>query len=636
MCGITAGLGVDNIYSLLLLSLGQLQNRGYDSAGIATIDTTLDNVQNTIVINKYASTIQNSAIDKLQQVEPPNSRIGIGHTRWATHGPKTDLNSHPHLSSDEKVCIVHNGIIENYSLLKQNLLEAGYTFKSQTDSEVIANLISQKLTETKDIQQAIQITVSMLEGTWGLAIICTDYPKNLYCTRHGSPLLVSYNEEFAMVTSEQVGFCGKVNNYLVLDDGDICSITSNNNTIRVDTVHQYQFMNINTNETCITPDPYPHWTIKEIHEQIDSSLRAISLGGRLLSSNTVKLGGLDKCREKLQEIDNLILLGCGTSYHAALVGVYYFRDLCHFNTVQLFDGAEFHTRDIPRKGRTAFILLSQSGETADLIRCISLIRLTDAIIIGIVNVVDSQIAREVDCGCYLNAGREVGVASTKSFTSQVILLSMVAIWFSQHKEINVEKRTRYVCDLRNLYLDIEACLKTTENTCKSITETFHYNNCFILGKGICEAIAREGSLKIKEISYIHSEAYSSGSLKHGPFALLDKSFPVIILDITETHRSKNENAIHEIASRGAPIYCITDKKPDRVNNNVNHANSSNNGNNGNNCNNDHINYIYLNKNKTYGELLSIIPLQYISYYLAINRGINPDYPKNLAKVVTVE
>ncbi len=616
MCGITAGIGIDNIYQLLLLSLKQLQNRGYDSAGIATLDN-----HHQIHINKYATSIENTAIQRLEETEKEEiktSKIGIGHTRWATHGPKTDINSHPHLSSDGKICIVHNGIIENYSIIKENLLEAGYTFKSQTDSEVIANLIAQQLSETGNIQQAIQLTINQLEGTWGLAIISTENPTSLYCTRHGSPLLVSHNEEFAMITSEQIGFCGRVNNYLVLEDGDICSITYDN-TVKVETIHQYQLMSINSKENTTSPSPYPHWTLKEIHEQIDSSLRAISLGGRLLSSNTVKLGGIDNYREKLQDMDNLIILGCGTSYHAGLIGVYYFRELCNFNTVQIFDGAEFHPRDIPHHGKTAFILLSQSGETRDLIRCISLIRSSDHIIIGVVNVVDSQIAREVDCGCYLNAGREVGVASTKSFSSQVILLSMLAIWFAQHKGLNIEKRTRYICDLRNLYLDMEQVLKSTEITCQEIAKNFQYDNCFILGKSISEAIAREGSLKIKEISYIHSEAYSSGSLKHGPFALLDQNFPVFILDITETHRSKNENAIHEISSRGAPIYCITDRKPSEID-----------------YSNDKVTHLPINKNKTYGELLAVIPLQFIAYYLSITRGYNPDYPKNLAKVVTVE
>lgn len=625
MCGITALLTNENINYILLESLKQLQNRGYDSAGIASFSEF-----KKFTIKKYASKINKSAIqileeeidnedkeDKDNNENKDNNiyKIGIAHTRWATHGPKIDLNSHPHLSSDGKICLVHNGIIENYNEIKDELMNKGYQQVSQTDSEVISNLISLNYLECKDLELAIKLSCDKMEGTWGLAIICLDYPNKLYCTRHGSPLLVSYNDKFAMVTSEQSGFCGRVNNYLVLADRDICCI-SFNEEIQVNTSQNYKFKQIVTNKTSLSPEPYKHWTLKEIKEQTDSSLRALSLGGRLLSTNTVKLGGLDRCVDGLIDTENIVILACGTSYNAGLMGIHYFKDLCNFNTVQIFDGSEFTLNDIPKRGKTTFIMLSQSGETRDLIKCIKTIRTTQHLIIGIVNVVDSQLAREVDCGCYLNAGREVGVASTKSFTSQVILISMIAIWFSQKQSINSKKREMYIQDLRKLYLDIETLLKNTDEICQNICKNFNYENLFILGKGISEAVAREGSLKIKEISYIHSEAYSSGSLKHGPFALLSEKFPVIMLDIGENHRQKNENAIHEINSRHSPIYCISDTA------NIIKL--------------DKLQYIMIPKNNIYGDLLGVIPLQYLAYYLSLSRGYNPDYPRNLAKVVTVE
>jgi glucosamine--fructose-6-phosphate aminotransferase (isomerizing) len=324
------------------------------------------------------------------------------------------------------------------------------------------------------------------------------------------------------------------------------------------------------------------------------------------------LGGLYSKKNELMNIENIILLGCGTSYNAGLLGVHFLKELCHFNTVQMFDGAEFNLNDVPKKGKTALILLSQSGETKDLHRCIEIAKKNDLFTIGVVNVVDSLIAREVDCGCYLNAGKEVAVASTKSFTSQIILLSMISVWFAQNHYANKSNRTQYISDLYNLNNNISELFIDLESKIDNILHLFHHNSCFILGKGQNEALAREASLKIKEISYIHSEAYSSSSLKHGPFALLCENFPVILIMPDDEHFHKNMNAYHEIKSRNANILVITNKK-------INVEN-----------------VIYVPFNKTYNNILSIIPLQMLAYKLSVNKGINPDMPKNLAKVVTVE
>lgn len=606
MCGIIAGIS-PKIVETLLLGLKQLQNRGYDSAGMTTI--TDNNFQTT----KYASG-EKSALEKLDNEKEKHitASIGIAHTRWATHGPKTDTNSHPHLSQSGNFVLVHNGIIENYLELKEELLKNNIKCVSETDTEVIVNTIELNYLVEKNVEKAIEKTLSQLEGTWGLAILSQYEPNVMYCTRKGSPLLVSINGNIGLVASEQTAFCNKTNNYIVLENHDICKLEVNKEKVIMTTRNTYDKIAVKNNNLALTPFPFKHWTEKEIYEQVDSSLRAISLGGRLLSNNKVKLGGLSEQKEQLLQVENLILLGCGTSYFAGMCGKKYFKDLCVFNSIQVIDGAEFELNDIPKKGKTALALLSQSGETKDLHRCLEMCKDTDVITVGVVNVVDSLIAREVDCGCYLNAGREVGVASTKSFTSQVIILSMMAIWFAQGHDINLQKRKKHIRDLRKLYLDIEkTLLKNDVDTLLTIFKT--QNNCFILGKDKAEAIAQEAALKIKEISYIHAEGYSSSSLKHGPFALLEKDFPVILVAPENKYFAKNMNAYEEIKSRYASIILVTNKDGLNL-----------------------PNTILVEKNESYGDLLCVIPLQLLAFKLSLYKGCNADMPRNLAKVVTVE
>ena len=609
MCGIVAYIGSANSYMVCFESLKQLQNRGYDSAGICSL------LDGNFKIHKFASETKTTALDRLAlcHSEHDQSLLSIGHTRWATHGPKTDINSHPHMSSDGIFTLVHNGIIENYSELKAMLVADGYTFKSETDSEVVVNLLSYYYYKNeKDVTKAIQNTIEKLEGTWGLAILCKNEPNKLYATRHGSPILVGMNENEVIVTSEHSGFCNLVSNYFVLQNNDIAIIEKNEDEISIVTNKTYKHKPIKKGEIVLTPEPYPHWTIKEINEQNESCLRAISLGGRLMSNNQVKLGGLYEKRKELLALDNIILLGCGTSYHAGMFGLEYFKEFELFNNVQLFDGAEFNDKDIPKQGKTGLILLSQSGETKDLHRCIQIGRNNGLFLVGVVNVVDSLIAREVDCGCYLNAGREVAVASTKAYTSQIILLCLIAIWFSQEKNINNTLREKYINDLRNLHKDIKSTIESSENKIDAIVPLFKHHSCFILGKGKCESVAKEGALKIKEISYIHAEGYSTSSLKHGPFALLHKDFPVVLVAPDNEHFQKNENAYEEIKSRHASIIFITDKDVNKDN------------------------MIKITYNESFQELLSIIPLQILAYKLSLDRDLNPDMPRNLAKVVTVE
>jgi glucosamine--fructose-6-phosphate aminotransferase (isomerizing) len=496
------------------------------------------------------------------------------------------------------------------------LIDKGFTFLSQTDTEVIVNLIEYYYSITGNTENAIKKTINDLSGTYGLIIQSLYEPTKLFCVRNGSPLLVGYDEEIAIITSEQSGFCNLINNYIILNNDDICIIEKINDKISMITNCTYSKKNTQQINYEVTPYPYNHWTIKEIFDQPNTILNSINNGGRIKNNSEVKLGGLENYSCSLKNIKNLILLGCGTSYFSGLYGMYYFKNICNFNTVQVYDGAEFNENDIPKIGETAFILISQSGETKDLYHCINIAKKNNIITIGIINVVDSLIARDVDCGIYCNAGKEHGVASTKSFTSQVVCLSLAAVWFSQLHDINKNKRIKIISDLHNLSNDIKNTINNCNEKIKEISDNLNFNNMFLLGKGSDEFIAKEGSLKLKEISYIHAEGYSSSSLKHGPFALLDKDFPVIIFNLDQIHKTKTINCYKEIESRNALIIFITNDYT--IKNEIN------------------CDIIFVSENKSFASLLGIIPIQLLSYYLSINKNINPDKPKNLAKVVTVE
>ena len=617
MCGIFGILlsKNKNIYNLIIDGLIQLQNRGYDSSGLSVIKKAQFN------IHKFASTNECTSIDKLLKLNLSESSSediynGIGHNRWATHGIKNDINAHPHTSNDNLFSLVHNGIIENYIDLKLMLKENNYVFHSQTDTEVIVNLLSYNYNQIKNAYHAIKKTVSQLNGTYGLIIQFLYEPNKLFCVRNGSPLLVGQNENSVIVTSEQYGFCNLISNYITLNNDDICVIEKKEDIIIVKTKQEYQYKNINVISSVLTPYPYSHWTIKEIYDQPNVILNSINNGGRIKNGSEVKLGGLEENLNILKGLNNIIILGCGTSFFAGLYGMYYFKNICNFNTVQSFDGAEFNNNDIPKIGKTGFILISQSGETKDLHRCIEIAKNNNIITIGIINVVDSLIAREVDCGIYCNAGKEVGVASTKAFTSQVVCLSLMSIWFSQIHNINENKRIKMIIDLQNLSNDVKNTLNICNNKIKMLADKIQNENMFLLGKGSDECLAKEGSLKIKEITYIHSEGYSASSLKHGPFALLDENFLVIIFNLDQNHKSKILNCFNEVASRNSPIIFITND----VNISLENV----------------FELIIIPENKTYSSLLGIVPIQLLAYYLSVNKKINPDKPKNLAKVVTVE
>ena len=628
MCGIFGILTTsttENIYQQIINGLIQLQNRGYDSSGLGVVEqghTQLD-------IHKYASTGSLDSLIKLREatahLSTPAGGAGIGHNRWATHGMKTDKNAHPHLSQSGRFAIVHNGIIENYAELRDELMARGFTFRSQTDSEVIVNLVEyyaafESNTSTYD---SLNCVIQRLRGTYGIILVDVETPDHLFCVRNGSPLLVGKTDNTVLITSEQSGFCNQVSNYITLNNDDICVISSLGSSlplgsVAIKTTSTYLRKKAGDSMRTMVPDPYPHWTIREINEQAAIVNAAINNGGRIKSDTEVKLGGLEQHADQLTNTKHVILLGCGTSYFACLYGMHFFKGLCGFTTVQAFDGAEMTEHDIPRDSDVVFVLVSQSGETKDLHRCIELAKEANITTIGIINVVDSLIAREVDCGVYCNAGVEVGVASTKAFSSQVVCLSLLAIWFSQIAGLNAPRRAKAICDLKNLSNDFTNVLEMLDGPIRQLAETRFQetHNVFLIGKGTDEIVAREGSLKVKEIAYIHAEGYSSSSLKHGPFALLDEQFPVIIFNMDRRHSAKTMNCVEEVLSRGSPVFLITNDR-----HNTTDARYS---------------PIYVPNNGVFSSLLGILPVQLLAYYLSVARGINPDKPKNLAKVVTVE
>ena len=617
MCGIVAYLGNNNCIEYILNGLTNLQNRGYDSVGISLIKN------KSIKTIKYASTEVNNSLSILKN-DCKNlniqSNIGIGHTRWATHGAKTDINAHPHSDMSNRISIVHNGIIENFQDIKKFLEKNNYNFISQTDTEIIANLIGYFLDKKHNIKESIEKTVYKLKGTWALCIIHKDYPNKMWLIRNGSPLLLGFNDHYIIISSENIGFSKYIQKYIAIDNHDLIEIQLKDQRINFTESLQRYKINFSEKEDYSLPCEYSHWMLKEIYEQPNSILSCINNGGRIIDNKSVKLGGLETHKQDLLQCKHLIILGCGTSYHAGLWSTFDFKNFEIFESVQIIDGAEFNHFDLPRSGKTLLILLSQSGETKDLHRCIQIANSYDVITLGVVNVPDSLIARECDCGVYLNAGREIAVASTKSFTSQCIVLSLISIWFSQNKDTHLKVRIQKIQDLQKLHFQFNELIENSKNKFSNILYKFTTKkSMFLLGKGQNEAIAREGSLKIKEVSYIHAEGYSASALKHGPFALIEKDLPIIILDTEEKHRDKINNVIHETLSRDACVIIIANSTNKYTNINI-----------------PNENILLIEYNHSYHSLMANVILQLLSYELALKLGNNPDYPRNLAKVVTVE
>ena len=643
MCGITFIYSKKTKNSLkhIFNSLELIQNRGYDSIGICYYN----DITCRFEVIKKASTSKHDCFDLVQLLYETNdlqqqqqynqklfSKMALGHTRWATHGGKTDTNAHPHISQNKQIILVHNGIINNFMEIKEFLQSKQYNFYSDTDSEVIANLIEYYIIVMEcNIDEALKKALSQLEGTWALVIIYTKQLDTYYVTRKGSPLLLGFNNNLIICTSETNGFAGLVSDYIPIKDNNIikisnATITSTNIDNSFCESNEYSVKKVCYENIALENKGfYSHWMIKEIMEQPETIQKAYNYGGRI-NNNIIKFGGLINISNIMKYIEFVFIIGCGTSYNAALIGELYFNETKQFVCVKSVNACEFNDNILPNiknYSTTLCVFLSQSGETMDVYNCLKICKAKKCITMGIINKVDSLIAREVDCGIYINAGTEISVASTKSFTSMLIVLSLFSMWFTNNDYYNNIKKLDAIRILpnsvRQLLYDIDFMNKI--NMLKDHIITNNITNIFILGKDKLYPIACEGALKIKEVCYIHCEGFSASSLKHGPFALLDTSnLTILLIDYNNSKDYNNlKSTYYEIRGRETNLFIITNSQ-----NVVNELKLK------------HNEYILLINLDYYNEFLYIITLQKLAYELSISKNINPDKPRNLAKVVSVE
>jgi len=617
-CGIMAYIGDDGAAPYLLEGLTILQSRGYDSAGIATVGP-----KGNILTTKFASRGSTSDCLVILKDETPKKhtgdKIGIAHTRWATHGGKTDQNAHPHTDQKGRIALVHNGTIENFAELKHELVQKGVKFSSETDTEVIAQLIGVYLDEGEKLIDAVNKTLDRLSGTWGLVILSKDHPDQLIAARNGSPLCVGFAPDRVFVASEVGAFSRHTRDYVALLDGEV-AVVKKNVAIDAKRVEKAPHEVIE-----LSPAPYPFWTIKEIFEQPAAISRALNYGGRFSNDGlTVKLGGLDSNRDVLLKIKHLILTGCGTSLYAGTYGAALMRAVKAFDTVQVVDAAELTAETFPPES-CGLLAISQSGETKDTQRTVHLAQDLNVPRFSIVNQVGSNLARATKCGVYLNAGREHAVASTKAFITQITALALIAAWFSQNRSdpTTLQTRKELVESINRLSSCAGMALHTREQMSQIAAKLHNFytdtktkaRSMFVLGKGLGESIAREGALKIKEISYIHAEGYSGGALKHGPFALLDNKTPVVLLILDDQHAEMMKIALAELKARDAYCIVITDKPSLATGAHE---------------------IIRVPSNGPLTAATAVIPLQFLAYELSVLQGIDPDRPRNLAKQVSTD
>jgi len=632
-CGIVGVIGTknhSNAREFLLDGLTILKNRGYDSAGIATLSSTGGNLS----ISKYAS--DGDKADSIELVAKNSKHLGhslgIAHTRWATHGGKTDENAHPHTDSSGKIALVHNGIINNANELRRDLQEEGHVFSSQTDTEVIVKLIgkyyqegNEKTQGSMSLKEATETALDHCDGTWGLAIICTDKPDEMVVACNGSPLVIGIDDQQTFIASETSAFNKHTKNFISMKDGEIGVLHADGRTL--DLARKQVAPD---QEVKLSPAPFAHWTIKELTEQSRAISQSLSFGGRL-SNERVLLSGLDRNEETMSKIKHMTLSACGTSLNAAKYGERLMKQLGSFDSVTSIDAAETESKDFPCKDdvkSTGLIVVSQSGETKDVHRVVTNAMKEGITAISVVNAIGSLIARTTNIGVYCNAGRENAVASTKAFTTQVTVLALIAIWFKETRDrlaglpLNVESQ-RLKDALMRLPITVGMTIKSCRKQCKEVAERLNdKEHCFVLGKGYAEPVAYEGALKIKEMCYLHAEGYSGGALKHGPFALIEDekgkfgATPIIMFILDDQHARHMRSAAEEVKARGAELIIITD--------NPSLARDLDD------------NPIIIQPNGDMTALAGVIPLQLIAYELSLIRGINPDTPRNLAKAVTVD
>lgn len=612
MCGIVGYIGTRNCVPIILEGLRRLEYRGYDSAGIALLRG------GGLFVRKKAGKVADLARMLGEEDGTLQATIGMGHTRWATHGEPNDTNAHPHWDQKKQVAIVHNGIIENYLAIKTKLMRDGHEFLGATDTEVLAHLIGVLFDQTGDLTAAVRGALTEVEGTYGLVVLSPGAPDRIIVARKGSPLLIGVGDGENFVASDASAIVAHTRKVVYLDDGEIAEITADSvRTMTVDDVTVEKSVHQITLELSqIERGGYDHFMLKEINEQPNTILNAMR-GRLLVEEGDVKLGGLQNTVGKLLSARRIILTACGTSWHAALVGEYMLEQIARI-PAEVEYASEFRYRDPIVNIDDVVLLISQSGETADTLSALREAKQKGATVLGIVNVVGSSIARESHGGVYVHAGPEIGVASTKAFTSQLTVLALITIMVARTRGMSRDRGIMLARELASLPEKVDQVLRNTE-TIQAIAQEFkNSQHALYLGRGANFPVALEGALKLKEISYIHAEGYPAAEMKHGPIALIDENMPVVFVVPRDGIYDKVMSNIQEVRARKGRIIAVANEDDTEIGN---------------------IAEFVIRVPRTYGffgPILNIIPLQLLAYYIAVARGTNVDQPRNLAKSVTVE
>ena len=617
MCGITGYIGFRDAYPIIINGLQRLEYRGYDSAGIVLYDG--KDIRVTKTKGKVSDLLAKAEKENLKE-----GKLGIGHTRWATHGIPNDVNSHPHTSKSGDLVIVHNGIIENYDTIKKELINRGYTFKSDTDTEVLINLIEEvKLQNNVKLGKAVQIALNQVIGAYAIAVFDKNKPDEIVVARLGSPIAIGIGKdkkEF-FVASDASPFIEYTKDAIYLDDEEMAIIRIDKEVkirkIKDDSIVDADVQELQMNLEQIEKGGYEHFMLKEIYEQP----RAITdtYRGRLLRKEAIiKMAGVEDNMKKFLNADRIIIVACGTSWHAGLVAEYIFEDLARV-PVEVEYASEFRYRNPIINEKDVVIAISQSGETADTLAAIKLAKSKGAFVFGVCNVVGSSIARETNAGAYTHAGPEIGVASTKAFTTQITVLTLIALRLARAKgTISSSDFRMHLQELELIPKKVEKALLSDEHVKKIAAIYKDATNFLYLGRGYNFPVALEGALKLKEISYIHAEGYPAAEMKHGPIALIDENMPIVVIATSKGHYEKVVSNIQEIKSRKGQIIAIVTEGDEQVKEIA-----------------DHVIEIP-ETDEGFTPLLTTIPLQLLSYHIAVMRNCNVDQPRNLAKSVTVE
>jgi len=612
MCGIVSYYGKKDSVPFLINGLRRLEYRGYDSAGIALMK---DGIITSI---KKAGKVDE--LDKKIKESPVNGSIGIAHTRWATHGEPNDINAHPHQDKTGKIFLIHNGIIENYATLKEVLVRKGFQFTSETDTEVLVNLISDiYYADGLNFEQAVEAALNQVVGTYGIVAFCSDEPNKLVAARHGSPLVLGVGHDEYFIASDASPIVEHTRNVIYLAEGEIVSIDDSGHLIR--SMHDNVIINRETTEIEfsieeIEKGEFPHFMLKEIHEQ--SFTIKDTLRGRIdPTDGTAHLGGIEDYMNRIRGANRIYITACGTSWHAGLIGKYLIEEYAGI-PVHVEYASEFRYRKPIIDSNTVVIGISQSGETADTLAAIRKAKELGALTVGICNVVGSSVARETDCGIYTHAGPEIGVASTKAFTSQVTVLFLLSLCFGRNLNLSSQTGKKYANALINIGDQVKTILEGSDSIREVAKSTVHADNFLYLGRGLNFPVALEGALKLKEISYIHAEGYPAAEMKHGPIALIDEKMPVVCLAPNDRTFEKVLSNIQEVKARKGVIIAVTDKRTPEL---------------------EKVSDYIIDVPSTHPKvfpILSSISLQLLAYHLAVLRECDIDQPRNLAKSVTVE